>query len=178
MSDQLVKPYPEIVRALFKPLPVPFMYLHAAVGILGEHIELQQGRARLPMERAALVANEIEELGDMAFYIQAGLNFNNLTLEQFIGVPKETDWRFLFEAGELLDTAKRYAIYSKALEEERWNRHLHAVTACFMSELRICNLSLLQVQLANQEKLLTGEKARYALGLYTDEQANARADKG
>ena len=181
MRTELVMPYRDIVRNLFKKDTMQRMYMHAGVGIVGEIIEYEEamvnglGRADSQGHYRAAV---IEELGDLAFYIEAALMLADMpTLETYETMPKELEWHLLFQAGEVMDAGKRFDTYGKPLEQERWNRHLTAVCACFFSKLRMHGLTLLQVQLANQEKLLTGEKARYALGVYTDEQANARADK-
>lgn len=179
MKNELVMPYPEIVRRLFKPDTMPRQYMHAAVGVVGEYIELLEARRKLGVasSHASYQQAILEELGDLAFYLQAALNFDNFALELFELVPKELDWHFIEQAGELMDAAKRFDIYNKGLEQERWSRHLNACVACFFAELRMAGVTLKQIQLVNQHKLLTGEKARYALGVYSDEQANARQDK-
>lgn len=181
MRTTLVMPYADIVRNLFKKDTLQRMYMHAGVGIVGEIIEYQE--AQLKGLGKCVTQGEhfhdiIEELGDLCFYLQAALMLAEMpNIETFQDLPKELDWHLLFNAGEVMDCGKRFDTYGKPLEQERWNRNLTATVACFYSQLRVHGLSLLHVQLANQNKLLTGEKARYALGIYTDEQAQARADK-
>ena len=172
MIVQLQVPYPEMVEKLWKPDTLPMQYLHATVGLVGEMLELFEAEWKA-MKRE----NFIEELGDMAFYLERMLQWNGLHLENFIDVPKEIECHLFIAAGELLDCAKRFAIYGKELEEERFNRFLYQATSAFFAKLRLYCLSLAEVQKANQEKLLTGEKARYKLGLFSNEQAITRADK-
>lgn len=181
MTQTLVMPYEQIVQKLLKPDTIPMQILHCSIGVVGEVIELIEAKrsvANRESQRAYQLA-VVEELGDSAFYLQACLNVTmpGETLLQYEYHERTLEWHFLEQAGELLDCGKRHVIYGKAFEAPRWEKALKASIACFFSELRMAGLSLIQVQLANQEKLLTGEKARYALGIYTDAQANARQDK-
>lgn len=176
---KLVMPYHEMVQRLFKQQDLPMMYLHAGIGIVGEVIEykevLQCQCTGTYSERKKQV---VEELGDITFYLQAMLNLHgSLRLEDFHDSERADRSDLLIDAGEILDACKRYAIYNKPLETERLHTHVKNVITCLHTEFRIWDFKLIEVQVANQDKLLTGEKARYALGIYTDEQAQARADK-
>ena len=63
MTDLMKIPYPDFVRGLFtKPEDNPGRIAHAAVGLVGEAIELRASSDRHNMK---------EELGDWAFYAVA-----------------------------------------------------------------------------------------------------------
>lgn len=81
------------------------------------------------------------------------------------------------EAGELLDAIKKAVIYNKPLDRENVIEELGDLEF-YMEGLR-AELGITREQTieANIAKLLTGEKARYKLGMYTDNQAIQRADK-
>lgn len=81
------------------------------------------------------------------------------------------------EAGELLDAIKKAVIYNKELDRENVIEELGDLEF-YMEGLR-AELGITREQTieANMKKLLTGEKARYKLGMYTDTQAIQRADK-
>jgi NTP pyrophosphatase (non-canonical NTP hydrolase) len=169
-------PYNTMVEKLWKEEAKPDMYHHCAVGVVGEAIELMKAEHEFAIGKAVF-GDVMEELGDLSFFVTRGLLWNGQTLEGFESSPKELDWHLLFDAGELMDTSKRFKVYEKPLDEERWNRYLGQVAVCLHAKLRFHGVTLLQAQAANQTKLLTGEKARYKLGIFTSEQAAARADK-
>jgi len=81
------------------------------------------------------------------------------------------------ESGELLDAVKKGVIYQKPLDMTNIIEELGDLEF-FMEGLRqILNISRQETLDANMEKLLTGEKARYKLGTYTNAQAQSRNDK-
>lgn len=171
-------PYPEMVEKLFKYDTLPAMYLHVGVGIVGEVIEYLASQNMLgDPDYNKNAAHVLEELGDLAFFSQKLCALFGRNLEDYAGRQREPGTFLLYEANEILDCCKRFGIYNKQLEHERLEEALGRFMGCFFSALRVQDFALEQVQEANQKKLLTGEKARYKLGKYTDEQANARADK-
>ena len=81
------------------------------------------------------------------------------------------------EAGELLDAVKKHVIYDKTIDRENIVEELGDLEF-YMEGLRQgLGITREETLKANQEKLLTSEKARYKLGRYTDQQAQERADK-
>lgn len=81
------------------------------------------------------------------------------------------------EAGELLDAVKKHVIYNKELDFDNVVEELGDLEF-YLEGLRQ-NLSIIRKHTldVNIKKLATGEKARYKLGKYSDEQAQARQDK-
>lgn len=81
------------------------------------------------------------------------------------------------EAGELLDAIKKNTVYQKVLDRENVIEELGDLEFYMEGLRQNLNISREETLQGNIKKLLTGEKARYKLGKYTDEQAKARADK-
>ena len=81
------------------------------------------------------------------------------------------------ESGELLDAVKKAVIYRKPLDRENVIEELGDLEF-YMEGLR-ASLGITREETleANIAKLLTGEKARYKLGQYSDQHAQERADK-
>ena len=78
------------------------------------------------------------------------------------------------EAGELLDAIKKYVMYNKAVDRENVVEELGDLEF-YMEGLRSAfNITRSETITANKYKLLG---KRYASGKYSDEQAQARADK-
>lgn len=78
------------------------------------------------------------------------------------------------ESGELLDAIKKYTIYGKPLDRENVVEELGDLEF-YMEGLRAAfNITRSETLTANKYKLLG---KRYASGKYSDEQAQARADK-
>lgn len=81
------------------------------------------------------------------------------------------------EAGELLDAVKKHVIYNKPIDRQNVIEELGDMEF-YMERIRqLVGITREQTLDANQAKLLTSEKARYKLGVYTDAQAQARQDK-
>ena len=80
------------------------------------------------------------------------------------------------EAGEYLDTIKKWAIYDKVLTEDMIN-NLHEeigdLLFFIMAHCNHFNVSINELMQMNREKL----EARYHEGKYSNEQAQQRADK-
>lgn len=81
------------------------------------------------------------------------------------------------EAGELLDAVKKNVIYQKPIDIENIIEELGDLEFYMEGLRQNLNISREETLEANKSKLLTGEKARYKLGKYTDKQAQDRLDK-
>jgi len=77
------------------------------------------------------------------------------------------------EAGELIDAIKKYTIYGKELDRDNMIEELGDIEF-YMERIRqIIGVTRKETTDANIAKL----GKRYSTGLYSDEQAQARADK-
>lgn len=164
---------------------------HMATGVAGEVIEFMEALrgyisvakdARNEEEwksmRVTRRAHLIEEMGDIFFYcegIRAALGLRNPTHEA--GLVDETGLGILTSAGELLDSAKKHAVYSKPLSDEQLDaiqRHLDIIHTALIETIgSLYNATYEEVMEALDTKL---NKKRYPNG-YTNEAAQARADK-
>ncbi len=166
MVQILSKPGEEILQVLTAD---DCHALHMLMGIAGEWAEVVAFES---------IQNLIEELGDIEFY--------NEGLRQCFGIhySEVSDFSPSLEyepgivcIGEIVDIVKKNVIYRKPLDRK--------ALVCAMRKFEISlyqlrenyNIDRNTVLSKNMEKLLTGEKARYKLGLYTDEQAQTRQDK-
>lgn len=178
MVQKLAKPGEDIVSAL---KPSSANLLHMAIGISGEVAELIEAlRDDGP--------NIGEELGDCEFFFegfQQGVDFY-VTDSFNNGIYEGYALNLLIEelvicAGNLLDKAKRLAIYNKPLDDERGEiygfiQEFRSLLTCIYSTEDV-PVTVEDAKFQNMEKLLTGKASRYSSGTYSDEQANARADK-
>ena len=81
------------------------------------------------------------------------------------------------EAGELLDAIKKSVIYNKVLDIDNVIEELGDIEF-YMEGLRQgLKITRDETIQGNIKKLATGPKARYKAGSYSDDAANARADK-
>lgn len=81
------------------------------------------------------------------------------------------------EAGELLDSVKKYVIYNKQLDLVNLIEELGDIEFYLEGIRQVTGITREQTIEANIDKLLTGDKARYKEGQYTDQAAQDRADK-
>jgi NTP pyrophosphatase (non-canonical NTP hydrolase) len=85
LPDGNTIPYSRFALRLFKPLDAKNMLTHAAMGLAGEAGEFGDAIKKHVFYGKELdVANATEELGDIAFYLQAACNTLGLTLEEVI----------------------------------------------------------------------------------------------
>ena len=77
------------------------------------------------------------------------------------------------EAGEILDTIKKHTIYGKELDRENLIEEMGDVEFFMQGMRHALGLTREEILQANIAKL----SVRYAAGKYTNEQAQARADK-
>ena len=81
------------------------------------------------------------------------------------------------EAGELVDAIKKVVIYGQVIDLENVVEELGDLEFYLEGLRQRLAVSRELCLEYNIKKLLTGEKARYAEGLYTDEFAGLRRDK-
>ena len=141
--------------------------MHAAIGISGEVAELGSCISRL---------NILEELGDLAFYIEAArqsINFRGsdcatqyYTLASLLNIMSQL-------AGDLLDLTKKQWVYGKPIENEKIHQLLDQLLSgvIFLGELS--GYTILDIMSANHEKL----EKRYPGHVYSDQNAQVRLDK-
>jgi CRISPR/Cas system CSM-associated protein Csm2 small subunit len=78
---------------------------------------------------------------------------------------------------EVIDIVKKHIIYRKPLDRSLLVKTMTRFEESLFQLRDMYDLTREQTIKHNMEKLLTGEKARYKLGMYTDEQAQTRQDK-
>lgn len=81
------------------------------------------------------------------------------------------------EAGELLDAIKKHVIYQKPLDMENVVEELGDLEFYLQGIRSILGIHRTDTLKHNLDKLLTGKNARYAEGVYSNQQAQDRADK-
>lgn len=81
------------------------------------------------------------------------------------------------EAGELLDAIKKHVIYNKPLDRENVVEELGDLMFYMEGLMQALDISGEECIHANIKKLMSGDKARYKLGVYSDKQAQERSDK-
>lgn len=184
--------HPELVKSLVKPGDAIAAEMtaseadlwHAATGVAGEAGEILEASVAACFSGHLDHENMVEELGDMEFYLEQ--TRQNLGLDRTAillaadGIEFSVS-RDLFEAtailcvggSALLDAAKKVAIYKKPADEAVFVTALGKIE-CAMENIRV----LLGV---DREATLAGNIAklskRYASGSFSNEQAQARADK-
>ena len=189
MVKRLVKPGEAIIETMTQDKAHK---LHMAVGLAGEVFELMECLKFDANNQAIDEVNLIEELGDIEFYLE-GLNqiycpkeLANLTTPT-LNEQQAVDALHLIHrhAGMVLDFVKKEVIYNK---EDPLLHDQIKVSLCYVRyNLNVfynhrylterTKETIAKVQGANMEKLLTGKKARFSEGSYTDEAAKLRRDK-
>lgn len=159
--------------------------MHAAVGLMGEASELMSAIANDDM------ANIIEELGDIRFYLQellvtfgicyanqfsasAETNIMNIGPTNTSGMPISVN--LTYACGEVLDRIKKLWAYGRVDGYVETCNALRDVMFWYSSVASHYGLNDEQIRQANIHKLVTGPKARYPNG-FSNEAAIARADK-
>ena len=187
MSFEL-RPYGEMVSTLFKHTGLQVLaepLVHAAIGVLGELLELAQAPDHL---------NFIEECGDAEFYLEAFLQSlvnlgdplmvnsemgtamaNELTVRERTFTGHELVLDCVVPAGDLLDLTKKVWVYNQPIETHtvamaKLVGMIHGRLALLYAEH---NLSREDVLNYNQLKLAK----RYPDGVYSNGNAAARLDK-
>ena len=176
-----------MVAKLFKKQGMHPQYealMHAAIGISGEAGEiLLAWSAADPDEE-----NLLEEYGDLEFYMEALCQATGITedalgtmcelLIQKEGKHQYTLMEFVVIASNILDSAKRCWVYGKDLEDLRTKlvTDMAHLTLCADQMYKAGETKYEDVRHQNMVKLI-GAKGRYRDQVYSDEAANARADK-
>ena len=180
-------PFDVMVLNLFKVKGFNFKaeaVMHAAIGILGEVIELMD-----PKDAEEF----IEELGDLEFYVTAGIqslypfcaNVSELIGEGFndpFSTNDETADRFDItmenltrQAGKFHDLAKKCWVYGQPVTQ-----HSSEMIRC-CGRIRHALVILYDLTGTNREEVLGTNQSklgkRYPEGVYRDVDAEARADK-
>lgn len=176
MSEALPRgEYTKFVTALVKWQQTPQEDLvHAALGIVGEVIELQFSTSR---------ENTLEELGDIEFYLKHywivvdRLKQRGLRMMPIVAHATPITWAQCMTdltagAGELVDYAKKAWVYGKAYELIPFESELHRLSMALDGLYDHLGIDKQSIRSRNVTKL----KRRYPTG-YTDAAANARADK-
>ena len=168
--------------------------LHMAVGVAGEAGELVEA---LLLRRALHLPIDLEhvteELGDGEFYLtglRQGLGVSRIglllsyrpsaevsQLIQTAAGPDALSCIYVVQANHLLDAIKKKVIYRKKLDLERVLVLLANIDEVLTAVRLSLNISYDQTLEHNINKLLTGDKARFKDGSYSDEAAQARVDK-
>ena len=157
--------YDLFVSKLLKELPEALSACHIAMGISGELGELFADNC-----------DEFEEFGDYEFYLQAALNHYGLTLVDCANleyVQDISDDEFVYWTGQLVDCIKREYIYNKSRELDRIKYCINRLSIYLHDAYTAMETSRQQILQFNAEKL----EVRYAGLYYSDEAAQARADK-
>lgn len=190
--NEYVKAVPSVLskpgEAILAQLdPTKIRLFHVAAAALGEVVEFQEAD---PSDHA----NILEELGDIVFYIAdyaqlLGIEVQHKTsteiddyyeaLHKQSGEPVGLVEELTGAVNTIFNQTKKYSIHNKSVDlvaetSESVNKAFIAIKA--IAE-QILGLDIVDVLNHNTEKLLTGAKARYAKGTYSDEQAHTRADK-
>lgn len=172
----------ELVSALAKPgqdiiadmQPDKAHILHMAIGISGEVGELVE----------AIMLNDtvtqLEELGDLEFYFEGmcqGMGFENVELSQtdLVGFDVKSMLIDLsITASEILDTAKRMAIYNDDSQSMKMAENMDRYRIVISRVYHKLGIAREEARAKNIEKL----SKRYASMSYSNAQAKSRADKG
>jgi hypothetical protein len=154
--------YDIFVQKLLKPLPEQLNALHIAVGLAGEFCEYLD----------ADEDNIIEELGDIEFYLQAAHLHYGTVHSECLGVMDSRPP--LYQAiGNLVDLIKKEYIYNKPRDLHTIQVALGEVQTALVLNYNYLDTTRQEILQANALKL----EKRYAGLYYSDEAAQARADK-
>lgn len=177
--------YSVMVKDLLKDMDTKIASaIHAALGVMGEVAEM------IPASIRDDFSNTVEEAGDVQFYAQGLLNIYGWTLEEMlVTLPAEQDLDLMlafddfplaamtYFAGGIVDELKKSWAYNKELNLEGLKYNLGMFYCFFKDLLETWDLTFEDIKAHNQNKLVTGPKARYPSGKYSDAAAIARADK-
>lgn len=187
MVRQLAKPGADILKIC---TPDGEHLKHMVGGMFGELAELREG---LLLRDKVLM---LEESGDFRFYLVGVANWLEMELPT-VPVPRLAA-RFnpvdglLILTGQLWDLVKRPYVYGKMpthlvdgqktpMTEDQFKSSVRDLVLQMHAELcaiiATTGFTEAEVMAHNMQKLCIGPNARYASGVYSDEQATARADK-
>lgn len=156
--------------------------LHMAVGITGEIAELTQPvYEHVILRKVFDIENFIEEMGDVAFYLEGLCQGLNVTLagvttdapHALTSNPVDTMLHLSIMCGEILDIVKKAAIYNKDLDRTILKVRIGTFNRSLMLLRRMYEVSRDECIEANIKKL----GKRYEGFEYSNEAAQKRADK-
>lgn len=178
MVAALVKSGSELLAAL---TPSKCNLWHMSTGIAGEAGELLDSTS---------LENMLEELGDLEFYIEGlkqemqsilGDSYDQITLTAPEGFTYPDPIKgVVIWADNILDLIKKYVVYNKDLPDfdiMEAIAQLEFAMSYLYAEFESKGITKENALAHNIHKLLKSDKARYKLGVYTDKQAQDRADK-
>lgn len=188
MVTRLAKPGHAILDTM---TPAKSHLLHMAIGISGEVGELIAGLHTYNRHTQNLRAisecyeNVLEELGDIAFYVEGLLQGVGLTHDSVakVLIDGENSVEVSYDLAEgiaiysanILDTVKKHVIYNKVVDEKVLLDNLCGLEY-HLEEIRMFAGVSREDTLAHNIAKLTGDKGRYKQG-YSDKAAQERADK-
>lgn len=173
--------YPVMIERLFKKIEDgdnPYgTLMHAAVGVVGETIELQDFKDK---------AHFIEEAGDLEFYLEAMAQAIIANLESalpepvtvWVGAQSEVNvfGNIVSAGGDIVDLAKKSWVYRKPLNVEGLVNCAEIIRQHLNWLYNHFDTTREEVLYENQVKLI-GPEGRFREGFYSDAAAIARADK-
>lgn len=165
LVSNLIKPGADIVDAI---TPHKANFLHCAIGIMGEVVELIEGVFNNDTD------NIIEELGDIEFYFEASCQeFGFLIPRTDRNLNDDCFKDLLTQANEFLDLAKKSAIYDKEVN----TGYVREVLITIRQAMDECHDILYITYDEAVEHNIGKLSKRYESGKYSDQQAQARSDK-
>lgn len=180
MVLDLRKPPEDIADSLYQH-PTNCHLAHMAMGVIGEAVELHL--AYLNADKL----NMVEEAGDIEFFLEGCRHGFNWTVPPLTRRTKSQYEReclphmntncVLRAAEHVMDMLKKYTIYEKQLKLDAYGQALQDLATALDGFYAANSIQRRLVIRDNMTKLLTGANARYKEGSYSNEQAQARADK-
>lgn len=184
----------EMVKALVKPgatianelTPEQADLWHGATGVAGEATEILDAVLAGALAGQTDRENMVEELGDMEFYLDQVRRNRGLVradtvvgyVDSEMGAPPMNAALLAVTSGNLLDLAKKVAIYQKDVDTKTFINALQSIEHCMEQVRRNFGITRDEAIAHNIYKLAEGPNARYKAGSYSNEAAIARADKG
>lgn len=170
--------FEDMVSKLFKrSATLEADLMHAAVGMSGESTELIVAYYKNDK------VNLLEELGDFRFYLQFIFHTFGWSHQSF-QVPDTVQGYYANHAtslavasGDVLDLIKKTWVYGKEIDVLALYDAVALVYFHYNQLAFNAGIDENAIKAANVYKLVTGPKARFAEGYYTDAAAIARADK-
>jgi hypothetical protein len=181
MVAGLMKPGHEIVQTLTDKQADLW---HGATGVAGETTEVLEAVTNMFITGHMDVANMIEELGDIEFYMESVRQNIGMARDEVVQFSTEQQFTLATEpleaasllaiaGGQLLDAVKKHVVYQKALDRDKVQyalANLEVMIGIMRQGIQTSREDTLE---ANIAKL----SVRYKGLTYSDEAARERADK-
>jgi NTP pyrophosphatase (non-canonical NTP hydrolase) len=154
---------------------------HMATGIAGEAGELMEAFMAAQASGKLDAANVREEIGDTQFYMTGIYNVlesepMNIDFPECAN-PFEIVAHIVIAGSNILDQIKKHVIYNRALDTTRIWANMYALDYMLRQLCIVVGSSFEECKEENMKKLLTGPKARYEEGEFSNAAAQARRDK-